>query len=178
MTTELYDLYNTYTSKQLFDIIINKKDYNPEAVYVAEKIVKEKRLITEFQIYIEEYKIKTNEEQNHEEYSQEYYQNIVDFKNNHTFYDIKLEDIAKFEEKLNENKIEFFKEEELIKIRNGSELIQSYSIKNEDVEQVEKIIVELDIIPQSLHDKPGLYKFEIITILILLITIVLMMFLQ
>jgi hypothetical protein len=157
-------------------VVINDTEYHPLAIEVARKIIEEKKLTNDFSIYLEDNNIQL--EQDDEQLTTEYYKDLVDLKNNYKYFDLKLEDAVKFEKKLIEYKLPFYKEKELITVRNSKELIQSYLFKNEYFEKVNQIVIELDILLKSQHDTPGLHMFEIITILILLITIILMMFLK
>lgn len=176
MTADLYDLYSTYSREQLFNVVVNNTKYHPIAIDVARKIIEEKNWTTDFFKYLEDNKLEVQE--NPENHSTEYHKDLVDFKNNQKYFDIKLDDVVKFEKKLIESKIEFYKEKELFTVMNSKEPIQAYLFRTEDVEKVEQIVVELDILLKSTHYKSGLYKFEIATILILLVALMLIMFSQ
>ena len=150
MAKQFYELYNTFDKQELFDIIINAADYQPEAVECAIQVMHEKRWDNDYrrllQAQEEQSKIKEEEEQEEILIKAEFYRKEIEIKMQHNGYSFRPASddlLQKFLEALADKGIEYFQESEysVLKFNASSE----YYFRNEDVAEVDALCKEIGL---------------------------------
>ncbi len=167
MSPELYERYQAYSKKQLFDILINKEDYQPDAVKAAERVVKENNWEEDFAELINELE---QEYQAGIEEKAAYYKKAVEFKKDRISFEIKPSDIPKFEATLIKHDIEFFREDKYVGTQLDSYPTERYYFKKEDSKTVDKICIDLKLITLPHVDVKPFWSMELkVTIIVILV---------
>src|SRR4051812_41016611 len=115
MTPSLYELYKSFRKHELFKILLSPKDYQPEAVETAKRIIKEKNWTVEYEKALADNNmvIEKHEQQLQKEIEEKaaYYTKAVKFQEQHNSFQVRIADTAKFEGALINEGIDFFKED-------------------------------------------------------------------
>jgi hypothetical protein len=183
METPFDEVYQTYSKDELFAIVQNQNDYQAEAVYAAQQMIKKKNWTTDFNNYKEEINKKLEAEQALYEQDiiekAEYYKNVVEYKNQHNAFEIKIADIPTFESALNNNQIKFFREDKNIGAQLDTYPTQTYYFKNEDTQQVDEIVQRLSIVTAPYTDIKPFFGFEMkVVAVVIVVTIILVLLLK
>jgi len=149
MSSEFYDLYNSFEQPELFDVLLNPDNYQPEAVECAKQVLREKRWTDAYsKVYAEkkvEQRQQDEEEQTNNVKLAEYYRKAVDIKMQHHRYSVLHGDGDRFEERLAALNIEYFKEDPTLSRLNFNPEYQAYYFKTNDIDAVDEIGKELGI---------------------------------
>lgn len=178
MTTFLYEKFKYYNQEILFEMGFNSKNYKPEILEVVKQIIAERGLTEIFEKELDEINKKRKEEE--EQYDEKieekanYYKNVVEFRNDGNSFQIRIADIPRFEAALNEQEIEFFREDKHIGIQLDTYPTQTYFFRNKDIQQVERITKELELNTAPYADISPFIRFEIIVIIIVVFAILLL----
>lgn len=180
-TPFFYDTYKNYTQDELFKIVLSPDDFQPEAIIAARQIIAEKNWTNNLKKRLEE--VNKEEIIEQEIYEQEikekaeYYKNVVEFKNDGNSFAVRIADIPKFESALNDNGIEFFREDKNIGVQLDSYPTQTYFFRNEDIEQVDEITKNLSLVTAPYTDIRPFWGFEIKVVLIVIaLTLLVLLF--
>ncbi|MCW3104604.1 MAG: hypothetical protein JWO09_3044 [Bacteroidetes bacterium] len=177
------DLYNTYKGlpkEKLFHILLSPGDYQPDAIAAARQVLSDKSWTADFGQEIE--RRKQEEEQKHREQEEEviekaaYYKNVVEYKSHRNSFQIRIPDMPRFEIALTERNIEYFREDKHIGVQLDNYPTQTYYFKNEDAEQVDKLVKELQLITTPYADYKPFFKFELKAIAAAIVIIFLVLF--
>lgn len=166
-----YDTYKNYSKEELFGIIINQKDYQPEAIKAAMHLIENKKWSDELAIFVEE--MNKNREEKEEILNQEivekaaYYKRWVELREENNHIEINIGDVPKFEGELNILGIEYFKEEKNIGTLDNKYVIQRYFFKSEDIEAVNELTKKLQLITGIHSNNEKLFKYERIVYLVM-----------
>jgi hypothetical protein len=161
-----YEKYKDYSKKQIFEILINKDDYQQEAVKAATYYLHKNGWDTELD------KLLTREQQEYEteEAAQsEYYSKKVEFRRDNNYYLIRPTETDAFEARLNELNLEHFKMDNNSDLFNIPYPALVYYFKNKDTELVDKICIDLGIESHLNPDTKPLLKIELIVVIIVVI---------
>ena len=162
MNSQFYDLYKSYNQKELFDVLLHANDYQPEAVASALQLVKEKGWSDHYQKLIDEKKQQdekaVKEEQTENLEKAEYYRKAVLIKTQNNSFEVRIGEIPKFEARLAELNVDYFREDKNIGTQLDVYPTQTYYFKNEDVELVDKVCKEVGVTAAPYLD-PRLFFF-------------------
>jgi len=129
MDFDFETLYNSYSKDELYEILKNQDDYQPEAVSAAKKIAKEKGWLSSinFELNILE------EESNKKRQEQEKINSIV---NDQCFLEINKNHIIETDSILSENDIEYY----FIEKNNVKNPGRFYYFFRKDIERVKRLL--------------------------------------
>jgi hypothetical protein len=166
MKNDFYNKYKTFSKNQIFDIVINKDDYQTDAVDAVILIVKENNWESEINDKIK----KLNQDYENEIAEKaEYYNRVVEFQRDNFCFNIRISDIPRFESVLVKKNIDFLREDKNIGVQLDSYPTQKYYFKEKDIKKVDEICISLKLITQPYADIKPFIKFELKVILIAVI---------
>jgi hypothetical protein len=175
MNNDFYNQYKGLSKKELFQILLSYKDYQPAAVVAAKQVVADKNWTAEWEKRLEEENRKAEEDKEREEEDilekAEYYRTAVKLKAQNNTLKVRIGAIPKFEAVLHDKNIAFFKEDLKLGRRLVQPSVQLYLFNNEDIAKVDEIARELGLKPNQFNIKP-FWNFEVKAILIMLILII------
>ena len=175
MKNDLHSKYTQLSKEALFQVILSPFDYTSEAVDTAKQIASEKKWDIELNQLLEAQQKETEQKEIEEEIEieekAEYYKELLDFKKQRNSFEVRIADVPKFEGVLVENDIQFFREDKNIGAQIDIYPTQTYYFRNEDVEQVDKIVKELTLITSPYIDYKPFFKMEMIVIIIVVIAV-------
>ncbi len=165
---KLYDRYNEYSDEKMIEIILEKDNYQKEAVDTALKIISERGIEDKLN---QELEIIKNE---NDKIEQEQFEQIEKLKNINlkNVINVKLGDAANFEGELSRHGINYHRLDK--NLGGGVELYPSinYYFSNKDFMRADKICIELGLTDAYQDIKP-FFKFEMKVFLIILIIVIL-----
>lgn len=153
-----YDKYQDYTKKQLFDILFHRDDYQQEAVEAATYFLRKNKWDAEFEKLLEKqqqaYETEITEKA-------EYYSKEVEFRKDNNYYLIRPGEAQAFEDRLNIANIRYFKMDNDVDLFKVPYPAVVYYFKNQDIEAVDKICVELNLETTFNVDQNPFLKMEV-----------------
>jgi hypothetical protein len=176
MTSEYYEQYKVLSKREILDIILSAKDYQPEAVNAARQIISEKGWITDLEKVLQQKKEEEKEKQVEEQQTilenSEYYKKAVEFKRQKHSFQVRFADIPRFEAALSDRNISFFREDKNVRAVFEIYPAQTYFFRDEDVIAVDKLTKELVLVDNPYMDVKPFAWFEIKTYLIAIVVVV------
>ena len=166
MENEFYIKYKTFSKNKIFDILINKDDYQNDAVNAAKKIIRENNWDSELKEIIEIQKQNYNNEIAEKA---EYYKNIIEFQKDNFYFNIKIADVPKFEAELIKENIDFYREDKNIGPQLDYFPTEKYYFKKKDIEKADNICKRINLITQPYSEHKQFFRFEVKVILIVII---------
>lgn len=157
----LKDRYKEYSDNKIIEIIIQKDNYQKEAVDIALEIIKERNLDKELDKVLQKNEI---ENEKLEQAKFEQYEKVKDINLSNRI-NVKIADVAKFEGELVKQNINFYREDK--NIGGGLELYpsQNYFFSDEDFLNADKACVNLGLTDAYQDIKPY-FRFELKILLI------------
>jgi hypothetical protein len=144
--SEFYDLYKTYSRHELFAVLLNHNDYQPEAIEAAKLVVIENNWTDDFMKALQsQTETQAKEQLKKEAVGKEeaaYYDKAVRIRSQQNMYIIGMGDTARFEDELNNAGIEFFKDEASPMSRGSYPRSIAYYVNESDVTKVDEIFTK------------------------------------
>ncbi|MGL1889964.1 MAG: hypothetical protein OCD76_25860 [Reichenbachiella sp.] len=172
---EFYDRFSSYEKEKLFDIIVNKDNFQQKAVFAAKRIIINKNLSNELADFVSSHEVKKSDEESLEldtiEQNAEYYSKAVRFKKENNYINIRTPEIIRFEAALQEASIDFFTEDKNVDAFISHFPTHTYYFLTENLESVDEIMKQYQMTDPHLDPKPFM-KFELKTIAIVLTALV------
>ena len=165
MSSEFYNLYNSYGQQELFEVLLNPTDYQPEAMECAMQVLIEKKRVEDYQKISDSKKAEQEKESEQQEQDTiekaEYYRKAVQIKMQRYSYSVLLSDTSKFEAKLAELNIEYFIEGQTDVLQLSATSSQTYYFKKEDTDTVDRVYKELGISSNSFNVQKAEFNMQI-----------------
>jgi hypothetical protein len=173
MTSPIYKRYNTYEKEQLFEILLHYEDYQPEAIEIAKKIVKEKKWDSEYSELLDKFRLENEQKelqlQNEYLEQRDKYKKAVEFQEEKNSFQVRTSDIPRVEGALIENEIDFYREDKHVGVQLDSYPTQTYYFKTTDLSKVDKITKDLKLRAAAYTDPQPFFRFEIKVLILVLI---------
>jgi hypothetical protein len=177
MDVDFYISYQSLSQDELIEIILAAKDYQPEAVIAAKQIIIEKNWTRELQDALQLQKQKDAELQKAYEEDvikkAQYYRDVLEYKKQNNRIQIRIADIPKLEGALNENGIQFFREDKNIGTVLETYPTETYFFKEGDLLKVDEIMRDQNIAANAYIDLKPFWKFQVKAYVIIVLVILL-----
>ncbi|MDF2454299.1 MAG: hypothetical protein K0R51_292 [Cytophagaceae bacterium] len=175
--TDFQTHFSSFSNEKLFSIILNPKDYQPQAIEAARAIVKERGLEDELNALLQK-QAAAQDIQEQQEFEQvvekaKYYKDLVEWRETGVSFSIRIFDIPRFEGQLGEQEIVFHREDKHVGAQLDTYPTQMYYFRKEDAEAVDLLVKKLELITAPYTDIKPFFKFEIVvTIAVFFILII------
>ncbi len=158
--------FSSFSNEKLFNIILDPKDYQPQAIEAARSLVKERGLENELNALLHK-QAAAQDVQEQQEFDEvvekaKYYKDLVEWRETGVSFSIRIFDIPRFEGQLTEEQIVFHREDKHVGAQLDTYPTQMYYFRKEDAERVDELVKKLELITAPYTDIKPFFKFEII----------------
>lgn len=164
MNLSLYDRYKDREKEELFKIIHESENYQPELIQVVKKIISQRRLEQELGDYIH---AKNEKEWSYIEEKSAYLKELNYLKENGFYRSISPTMASIFEDKLAEKDIRFVNEQKIKGTMVGPIHASQFYFYPEDEERVDEVFVELGWAEKAEESKKPILEYKNILIIII-----------
>ena len=172
--------FTSFENEKLFNIILDPKDYQPQAIEAARALVKERGLENELNALLrkqtEEQEIQEQQDFDEVVEKAKYYKDLVEWRETGVSFNINTFDIPRFESELTNQEISFHREDKHIGVQLDTYPTQVYYFKQEDSEIVDEIVKRLELITAPYTDIKPFFKFGIVVTIIMVVVAVVIIY--
>lgn len=168
--------FSSFSNEKLFSIILDPKDYQPQAIEAARALVKERGIENELNALLHKQAAAQDiqEQQEFEEVVEkaQYYKDLVEWRETGVSFSIRIFDIPRFEGQLAEEQIVFHREDKHVGAQLDTYPTQTYYFRKEDAEKVDDLVKKLELVTVPYTDIKPFFKFEMIVSMVLFFIII------